>query len=602
MATPTTKKTTEYNINSTNIDAWWKSRQRADAKEWVRVSAELGEWVRELARRDDLIAVVEPGSGKGAPAVFLPESGTVEVNPDICAEGLNPADIRMDTEVGRLASPSFAGAGGHEGGHGAYSKWPIDQNPKKRAVVQAALLLEESAMEGDLVRDNPEVRVLLRATFDKIVNQSKEPIETPAGAAHMAALAHGRVDAGVLHYSEVEPMIDVCKGILGDRYEQLRQVWLDVQRIGVRDDAAVMEAHGQRWLDILGDDAPGAGGEGGEIVVFICGGEPGEDGDGDGEGEGILKQIAEAISEAAEKEAKGQVDSARNRDEAADRKRDADDHKKDEQSADQVFSPPIMIAHGSGSGREGIASQRNPTAAEHGQANQLAAALAKAQYRDRSTTIVASQVPPGHLRASQAMRRSAERAMGMVPTAQPWKQKVRKHVDQPPIRVGIACDISGSMRSATRSVASAAWVVAQAVHRNEGDSATVAYGNGVHAVVKPGEQPQTVRDFNANGGTENWTGAMRSLNGALQLDRSSGVRLMVFISDGHYTARQKQEGEVMVKKLMASGVKVLWVGFDGQTGSYGDQVPDGAEYVQLTSPDRMGAVIGAAMVRLLTKA
>ena len=589
-----------------NLDSWWESRQKADTKEWLRIGSEMNEWVQGLARRDDLLVIVEPGAGKGAPAVFLPETGNIEIDPDVCAEGMNPADIRMDTEQGRLNHASFAGAGGHEGGHGAYSKWAIDQNPKKRAIVQAALLLEEPAMEGDLVRDRPETRVLLRSTFHKIVNRKDQPIDTVMGAAGMVALAVGRADAGVLDHSEVQPITDICKTVLGDRFDQLRQVVLDVQAIGVRDDATVMEGFGKKWLDILGDDAKGDGGEG--VVIYICGeGDPsesdsdgnGEPQDGEGDGNSVVKMVAEAISDAAEQEAKEQADAAKVRDIADQAKKDAADARKDEKQATETFESVKFVGHGSGWGSEGLSGERPAKPAEFGQANVLADRLRKAQFRDRSVTVVNTTTPPGRLKSAQAMKRSAERAMGLPPTAQPWKQTIRKHVDQPPITVGIGCDISGSMRIATDAVASAAWVIARAVHLNEGDSATVAYGERVHAVVKPGETPAKVREFAANGGMENWVGAMRALNGALNLDSQDGVRLAVFISDGQYTHSQREQGNKMVKRLMDSGVKVLWIGFNGQPR---DTAPKGAEYVRLSDPSRMGAVIGDAMVKLLEAA
>lgn len=593
-----------------NLDSWWESRQKADSKEWVRISAEIGDWVQGLAKRDDLLVVIEPGSGKGAPAVYLPETATVEINPDVCAEGMNPADIHMDTEAGRLAHPSFAGAGGHEGGHGAHSLWPIDQNPKKRPIVQAALLLEESAMEGDLVRDHPECRVLLRATFNKIVNRKDQPIDTVMGAASMVALAIGRADAGVLDHAEVEPIAVICREVLGERYDQLRKVVQDVHAIGIRDDAEVMEAHGQRWLDILGDDAKGDG-EGEGPVIYVCGEESGDGSTGSGEGDdgepkdgegngGVVQMVAEAISDAAEQEAKGQADAAKMRDIAEQVKKDAADAKKDEKQASDTFDKQIkFVGHGYGYGSEGLEGERSPRPDEYGQANVLTNRLQKAQFRDRSVTTITTAVPPGRLKSAQAMKRSAERAMGLPPSAQPWKQTIRKQVDQPPITVGIGCDISGSMRWATEAVASAAWVIARAVHQCDGDSATVAYGERVHAVVKPGESPAKVRDFAANGGMENWVGAMRALNGALQLDAPQGVRLAVFISDGQYTHSQRDQGNKMVQRLMDSGVKVLWLGFYGKGR---DTVPKGAEYARITDPSQLGNVIGDAMVRLLESA
>ena len=577
-------------LDLSNTQAWWKSRQKADIGEWLRIGSEMNQWVNQLAGRDDLVVVVEPGSGRGAPAVYLPEEGSVEIDPDVCAAGTDPADIRMGDEAGRLAHPAFAGAGGHEGGHGRYSRWPIDQDPRKRAAVQAALMLEEPAMEGDLIRDHPGTRTLLRAAFDKIVNTGGEPATTIAGAAHMACLCHGRVDAGVLDPAEAAPIIDGCRTIIGDRYDALRRVWLDVQAIGVRDDAAVMEAHGQAWLDILGPDAATAGDAG--ALIFVCGNPPAGDADS------TLAGVAGAVSAAATAEAAAQAAAARAHDDAARRDKGDAERRKDAAAAEDVFKGIEFVGHGHGHGHgaEGLQGERPPTAAETGRASALASELARARHRERARTTRPSPVPPGRLRTAAAVRRSAERSQGMMSTTMPWQRTMRRRTDQPPITVAIGCDISGSMREVTAAVASAAWVIARAVHLGDGDTATVAYGNQVHAVVRPGEAPAMVREFNANGGMENWTGAMRALNGALDLERARGARLAVFISDGQYTHRQRAEGDAMAKQLMASGVKILWLGFNGTPR---DTIVPGAKYVRINDPGRIGRIIGEAMIELL---
>jgi hypothetical protein len=582
------------------FEEWWRSRQTGDAKEHVRLSAETGEWLQTLTGRDDLLVVVEPGAGRGAPAVYLPESATIELDPVVCTAGQPPGSISMATEQGRLASPVFAGAAAHEAGHDKYSKWPIDQDPRKREAVRAALLLEEAAMEGDLVAEHPPLRVLLRASFAGIVNAEGDTgIDGVAAAARLAALTHARVDAGVVEHAEAAPVIEACRSIVGERYEAFRSIWLAVQALPARDDAAVMEQYGQRWLDLLGDDRETAAAD--AVAVHICG-EPRPDHDHD-HGGGVLADVAAAVTASAETEAAAAAEKEAVRAAAAAARAAAADARKTAEAAAAVFDVPVRIGPSPGGQVEGIASQRPPTPAEHGHADDLAWALQRAQYRDRAVAVAGSTVPPGRLRGAQALKRSAERAMGLPPTAQPWRRKERRRTEQPPIRVGIGCDISGSMHAACRSAASAAWTVARAVHTVDGDTATVAYGEDVHAVVRPGEAPQNVRDFHANGGMENWVGAIRALNGALHLDDpSAGVRLAVFISDGHYTDRQRRDGEALMRDLLGSGAKVLWIGFGGTGWTGPDNPPQGAQYILLDNPGRMGAVIGDAMVALLEAA
>ena len=98
---------------------------------------------------------------------------------------------------------------------------------------------------------------------------------------------------------------------------------------------------------------------------------------------------------------------------------------------------------------------------------------------------------------------------------------------------------------------------------------------------------------------ENFIGMQRALNGALRLDAPTGVRVLVVVSDGQYTISQREQGDKMLKRLMESGCKVLWIGFNGEGR---DAVTKGAQYVRLTDPSRMGQIIGSAMVELLERA
>ena len=59
-----------------------------------------------------------------------------------------------------------------------------------------------------------------------------------------------------------------------------------------------------------------------------------------------------------------------------------------------------------------------------------------------------------------ALAADAQRAAGAVPTAQPFTRTTRTTVPTPPLQLGIACDVSGSMVEFAGPVASAAWILA----------------------------------------------------------------------------------------------------------------------------------------------
>jgi len=582
--------------NPTTIDRWWADMQRADTIEWVRISAETGEWVRGLTGCDDLLAEVSPGNSAGHPAIYRPEHASIEINPDICAPGEDPALISMKDPQGRLKHPALAGAACHEGSHRAFTRWKIDHAPGNRAVMEAALLLEEAAAEGDCIHEHPSTRTLLRASFDRIVADGLTSINGIGHAAKLAALIHGRVDAGILTTDEMAPVIELLRNTIGDRYNTLRDVWLAVQGLPGRDSTDEMAALGQRWLDILGDDAETP--TDGDITVIICG-DPTSGGPADGDitdGARAIRDAAAAVSAAAAQEAAQDRDKDATRTAARELIAEAKRRNKEHETAEHVFG--AVTVHGHGAGDEGLSRERPPTPYEMNQARELGKRIEAAQFRERTTTRVPSQSPPGRLRSSEAVRRSAERSHGMMATAEPWDRTVRKHADSPPISAAIACDISGSMEPVVRSVASAAWVIARAIHHNEGTSTTIAYGERVHPVVRPGETPGMVREFNAKGGWENWTAAMDTINGSI-LRGTEGVRLAVFISDGHYRPQQREKGSATIARMIGDGVKVLWIGL---SGARSDRPPAGCTYVHLEDPAELATTVGRTIVELLEEA
>ncbi|MEV5720724.1 hypothetical protein AB0L41_43255 [Amycolatopsis mediterranei] len=96
-------------------------------------------------------------------------------------------------------------------------------------------------------------------------------------------------------------------------------------------------------------------------------------------------------------------------------------------------------------------------------------------------------------------------------TAEPFTRTIRTPVTVPPLRVGIACDVSGSMGWARAHVASAAWILANAARhtRVPADTASVIFGHHVRPLTHPGKPPAEVTEFRSNDNYEDiparWT-------------------------------------------------------------------------------------------------
>jgi hypothetical protein len=162
----------------------------------------------------------------------------------------------------------------------------------------------------------------------------------------------------------------------------------------------------------------------------------------------------------------------------------------------------------------------------------------------------------------QALARDAQRAAGSIPTAQPFTHTRRRNSPTPPLRVGIAVDVSGSMSAACKPVASAAWIVGRAAAMTDPDSrtATIAYDMNLTALTRPTHRaPERVTTFNANGGYHNLSDAIDALNHGLDLSRPGTGRLLVIVTDAHYTSGETAQAVARVKRLTGAGCAVLQV-------------------------------------------
>ena len=123
----------------------------------------------------------------------------------------------------------------------------------------------------------------------------------------------------------------------------------------------------------------------------------------------------------------------------------------------------------------------------------------------------------------QPSRRHFLRGVG-VALALPWMESLplfaqtaaAVKANTPPLRLGVACDVSGSMTAYVGPVASAAWILAHATahSRIPATTATVTFGAHVHAITHPGRLPAQVSEFNALDDDERVDTAIDALDGA----------------------------------------------------------------------------------------
>jgi hypothetical protein len=531
--------------------------------------------VPAIAGRPDLAVTVAPGAGRGAPACFLPASAEIEVNGDHLP--VDPATANPASPADRERYPALWGATVHECAHAAHSRWRAPSGTSA-AWSAAATALEESRIEARQVTRRPADRAWLRASTCQIVigdfTAASVPPASAAEAGQAAALILAREDAGILEAAEAEPVAKAVTAAIGTgQLGQLRQVWRE--GLATRDDDAKrMVRLGRRWCRILGiapdQPAPKA--------------DPAQAG-------GTPSPVAEAVGEAAAAVAAASAaefapppafpPGAAEAREAENKARHAAGD-----AASQVFTRDPADGSGGTSG-----TTRQPTTGEQAAARRLARALREASAGGRAQTVIASATPPGRLRMRHAMAADAQRAAGALPTAQPFTRTQRRRVPAPPLAVGIACDVSGSMNAFTGPVASTAWILARATAGlPAARAAAVTYGQQVRPVTYPGAVPARVTEFRAVGKYEDFTTAIAALDGALGLAAPGSTRILVIVSDGRYKGTQHADGQKLITRLAASGCLVIWIAPSGTANTM-----TGARVVILTHPAATSAAIARAV-------
>ncbi|MEW1661097.1 VWA domain-containing protein [Streptomyces sp. NPDC093707] len=565
-------------------------RPHAHRSHWLRIAAALSARLPDLTGREDILVICEDGTRSGAPAAFYPALAQLEIDTALFAP-LHPATIRPARPGDEDRYPAAWGAFVHEAAHATHSRWRTPPPLRGTALDEAGQILEESRAErAHLCRRPRDRRYLRAATRALILTDFAGAAPTDRWRAALAAgLVLARRDAGILDPDETRLLESTLTGVLGaDLLHTLAGVWTAAHATGDEDGRAMM-GHARAWCRALGADSTGApprpepaGGGSGELAEAV--------------GKVVAQvQVNEAVQRAAE--ARITVARAARAQDKADRAAQA---RRAAKTAEKVFSsdgrPFTPGGAGTGRGRSPVTGTRPPEAGERAAAGRLARALRAAAYRERVTTHVSSAIPPGRLDMRQALARDAQRAAGATPTATPWSRTVHRPVPTPPLRIGVAVDVSGSMRAAAAPLASAAWILARAAALTGPDSrtATVAYHRSVTAITVPGRVPRQVTQFGTQGGGHCLAEAVDALSAGLRLDRPGAGRLLVIASDGRYTGEEAACAARRVVDLRREGCAVLWLAF-----APGPRALPGSTVVVLQDPARAVTAIAKAAASAL---
>lgn len=592
-----------------------KIRSSSD-NDWLAVGAKVGDLVNEWAQRHDLIAYVGERAGEdaGAPAAYNPLSSEIEVNTKIAFGNATPEDVAdIKNRTQQFEFPKATGAIFHEAMHARFSNWDLRQASEDLTPAQnrALHLLEESRIERLGVLVNPDNRVFLRSCALEIVLADMKESEVASlsstrQAAQAMALTSARVDAGVLVDADIQMIRTLVDAVITpEKFDLFRAIWLEFQGLDSADisrmyDLAIAwDKLVEETADENGDAPEGESGESGQ-----------EGHEGSGSGSAFADALADALAESveiAEIVVRDAVDDQKTTEEYRAVAEEAEEKRNEKRDHKELASE--TFGTGSVGPRDGTRSKlvetRKPTTEERVSAVKIAKALEKAKYQDRVRTTSGSIVPPGRLRSRTLVQSIALREKNIVEQAEPFKRVQRKHVDDPNLTIGVMVDISGSMGSAMEPMASAAWILSEAVRRVQGKVAMTYFGSDIFSTLNPGQHLTDVTVYSAPDGTEQFDKAFKATNGALELLSGSGARLLVVVSDGAYRESQTRAVKKWIARCANAGVGVLWIGA-GRHGEYAQRAycdNSGAVYTRMSSTATgVADEIGRAATEALNKA
>jgi hypothetical protein len=567
---------------------------------WLKTGAQIGELVNQWAYRGDLVVYLGPGAGGPAPAAYNPSLSEIEVNTEAAfgkgVEAEVVGDLReRDTQ---FEWPRASGAIFHEACHARYSRWSMEaaHGSLSSSEFEALQLLEEGRIEGLGVHSTPSNREFLRSCALEIVlgdlsEEGLSKISTIHAGARLAGLTLARVDAGVLEESDLGDVPQLLETLLGaDLLKTLRGLWNEMQMHDDHDDITPMYDVARRWIEAIRTAQTEKGEETQESV------------------EQQIQEILEALADAAgitEIAAAGELAEQQISEQwvkiAKGRSADSSEEHSHKGIAEKIFTENAEAEAGSKT-KSTLASRRQPTSQERAAAVKLGQLFDKAKYRERSQTEIQSITPPGRLRTRALVQGAALKSKGLLTQTEPWRRTQRKHTDNPQLKVGVMVDISGSMGDAMEPMAVTAWVLSEATKRVQGRAAMVYYGNDVFPTLKPGQSLPEVQVYTAPDGTEKFDKAFKALDGAMNFLHGDGARMLVVVSDGHYTHEETQAATKWVERCYKAGVGVLWLTYDDVVQA--NRWVNGNGEVVHVGKDTVDAAqkIGMAAVKVLSKA
>jgi len=521
--------------------------------------------------------------------------------------------------------PKLVGVLVHESAHARHSTYEIPSHVSQ-SVAKWIAVLEEIRCENKILQDFPQYSnhiativktIAAKDTFEQATSGSKVALQNRYAAAQTAILVLGRITSGVFEDTTVIAAISsALDSDLGGDLLELERLWEEVFDIDDDDVESLVEVATKisELIDPKNEaeqEQPENDKNGTGATSMPCGAYiPNKNGEPEPATETSppkperasieLEELLEELEKIAEQEVKDGFASRIYEIPKSESQKNEERRIKIKAKADAIKpmpEPPTSSSYGYG--WQPVRSiKAQPNAVDISRARAITKAIESAHFRDVTRTITPSELPPGRFVIREAMNRQAQVSNRQAITAKPWKQTRRRSVENPPIKLIVLSDISGSMGAYQREVASFTWAMANGVKKIRGAVGALAW-NGSGApfhMIKPNSNiSSTIDYYAAGGGSDGLPDAIRAADGLMNLGFGEGVRVMVVITDGDLPNRQAIQAEINL--LTNRGVMVLWI----VTTSYGFK-PASTTVAVLDKPENFGRVVGPKIIEALAKA
>jgi len=613
------------------------SRKGSTPSEWLKTCSEIGRQINEWSGRSDLAVYGGDDTAEGqAVAAFYHDIAEIEVNVGkVFGTYTKPSLIGDFTErENQQLFPNATGVIYHESLHAKYTNWDRENLEAEFSKDQNAghifMKMEESRIEKngiiDLKKNQPFLRAsALNMALEDLNDEALSEMSDTWAVANLALLSLARYDAGVLEAKDVASIYSQSVSVLGEELlSNLQSKWLEFQTLTIRNQARAVEV-AREFADLLREADPEGEPQVNEIVFYMPSDEDGESGDfeesdeskeGESEDNENPSQPSEAVQKMldelersatnAEMDTEDKMAEQRIKDkwnnEVKERKEVTNAKTNRKETAKQIFDKRYD-EYGSGSASR-IQEKRQPTGSERAMAIKLGKELEKAKYRERSEHIRQTNLPMGRLNFRNAIQNQAMESRGQMPNLPSWKQKVRKHTDDPTLSLGVMVDISGSMGHAMEAMASTAWILGEAGYRIQAETAMMYFGTGVFPTLRKGQRLPEVNVYSAPDGTEEFGKAWEALDGELGLTFGTGVRMLAMVSDGQFTEKQYNKLVTTLGECRKSGVAVLIISPEGCYSHRAKQAIQQAGYgihLDQLKVDDIAKSVGQSAIEALSK-